>query len=274
MGTRGYPELIWLKSLALQAGGLIRAGFFNPTGFKLKSDGTPVTKTDEAVNELVLQSFADHFPWIDLISEEGSRRVHGAKFRAFCDPIDGTIPFAHGLPISTFCLSILVGHQPIAAVIHDPFTNSTWCAGKGEGLHSWHEIPFEGIRSGVSCQLSPCRTISGANAAILWWRNSPYRVHEICARFMAAGGSWINPASIAIFGGLIADGRYDASIFPGQHGWETAAMQLIVEEAGGKATDIYGRPLEYGPDGEIQGHIISNGQESLHSELVSLVQLR
>jgi len=62
----------------------------------------------------------------------------------------------------------------------------------------------------------------------------------------------------------------DATIFPGQDGWETAAMQVIIEEAGGKVTDIYGNKMVYGPKSEISGHIASNGL--IHDKLVALVQ--
>ena len=87
---------------------------------------------------------------------------------------------------------------------------------------------------------------------------------------MDAGAKWMNFASVAVFGGLIASGQIEASIFPGQKAWETGAMQVIVEEAGGKVTDIYGKPMRYGPNGEIEGHIVSNGW--IHDELVEIVR--
>jgi len=69
---------------------------------------------------------------------------------------------------------------------------------------------------------------------------------------------------------LLASGRLEATIFPGQMGWETAAMQVIIEQAGGKVTDIFGKKISYGSKGEINGHITSNG--FLHDKLVALVQ--
>src|SRR5262249_8391062 len=103
-----------------------------------------------------------------------------------------------------------------------------------------------------------------------WWKGSHYNLHIVCEKLMDAGVKWISHGSVAYFGGLVASGQVEATIFPGQKGWETAAMQLLVEEAGGKVTDIHGYEMRYGTDGEIEGHIISNGM--LHSELVRIVR--
>ena len=261
MKTREYPEPVWLESLASRAGNLIHRGFRDAVGFQLKKDGTPVTTVDQAINDLVLQEFTQDFPEIDVISEEGCRRVPGAQYTALCDPLDGTFPFCHGIRLSTFSLAILENGSPISAVVHDPFANLSYCAEKGSGTC---------IRGGQPLRVSKLKTVERSSLAVLWWKNAPYRLHDVCAKLMMAGVSWVNPGSIAIFGGLIAGGEFEGSVFPGRHGWETAAMQLLVEEAGGKATDIYGRPLKYGPDGEIEGHIMSNGL--IHDELVALVQ--
>ncbi len=104
---------------------------------------------------------------------------------------------------------------------------------------------------------------------MVWWKGSSFSLHAVCAKLMDAVAIWGNPLTIAYYGGLLASGEQDATIFPGRKGWETAAMQLIAEEAGGRATDIHGNSLHYGPKGEIEGHIISNGL--IHDELIRIV---
>jgi fructose-1,6-bisphosphatase/inositol monophosphatase family enzyme len=80
----------------------------------------------------------------------------------------------------------------------------------------------------------------------------------------------MEPYSIAYLGALVSSGKLEGTIFPSSKGWETAAIQLLVEEAGGKVTDIYGNAMQYGPEGQINGHIVSNG--SVHDELLKIVQ--
>lgn len=227
---------------------------------KLKSDNTPVTEADMAINQLVIDSICRDYPQVRVIGEEGEYDPGKAEFTLLCDPIDGTIPFCRGIPISAFVAAVIQGNQPLTAVIYDPFMDRLWNAERGQG----------GFLNDRRVTLSDHNTLKGANICMVWWQEASYNLHAACHRLMHAGGRWMNPASIAYFGGLVASGELEATIFPGNNGWETAAMQLIVEEAGGRATDIHGQPLKYGPRGEIEGHIISNGH--FHDELVKLVR--
>lgn len=227
-----------------------------------KSDGTPLTATDTAINKFVVKSLRRDYPHINVIGEEGSHRVRNAEYTVLFDPVDGTVPFRMGVPISTFCISVVRGHIPLCAVIHDPFGKRMWCAIRGDGSFLNHE----------RLSVSKHRNLKRATICMVWWKSPPgnYNLHVVCERLMDAGAIWINPVSIAYFGALVASGQLEATIFPGQKGWETAPMQLMVEEAGGKVTDIYGNEMRYGEDGAIKGHIISNGR--VHDELVRIVQ--
>lgn len=225
-----------------------------------KDDGTPVTKADTAINQLVLDSFERDFPDISVIGEEGSHRVDGARFTILCDPVDGTIPFCRGLPISAFCISMIRAGLPVMATIHDPFCNRTWCAERGSGTFLNDE------RASVSSH----DHIERSCVCVCTWPGSPYNLHVVAGKLMGMRAQVMNGLTIAYMGGLVASGAIEATIFPGRKIWETSAMQLIVEEAGGKATDLYGKPLRYDdPSKEIDGHIISNGR--IHDTLVELV---
>jgi histidinol-phosphatase len=274
----------------MTAGEITRKNFALGMKREWKSDETPLTVTDTEINNLVAAWLKEKYPEVSFIGEEGSNIVDGAKYSVFCDPVDGTIPFSLGLPISTFCISVFEDGKPIIGVIYDPFQNRMWSAEKGMGswldiecrmsywdhpepeLIDWSEDQhFNGVDSKdrMEISVSPHSTVNRSNICMIWWKGSPYHLHDACKLLMDAGGHWINPASLAIFGGLIASGTIDGSIFPGKHAWETGAMQVIVEEAGGKVTDIHGNPMVYGPKGEIEGHIVSNGL--IHDQLVELV---
>lgn len=94
-------------ALAREAGEMIKSGFRGAVDPQRKADGTPVTATDFAVNRLVVESVASTYPDHDVIGEEESHSATGGgEWAWICDPIDGTIPFASGLPLSTFVLAL------------------------------------------------------------------------------------------------------------------------------------------------------------------------
>lgn len=254
-----YPDTSYLREIAVQAGGLMDKGFQLGMKRELKSDNTPITDTDTAINRFVCGMIEHDFPHVRVIGEEGNYDVPDAEYTVLCDPVDGTFPFCRGTPISSFVISVIKGNQPLAAVIYDPFMDRMWHATKGRGAY----LNNQRVR------VSDHDTVNRSNICMIWWHKAPFNLHAVAAKLMDAGAVWQNPLSIAYFGGLLASGEQDATIFPGLKGWETAAMQLIVEEAGGKVTDIHGNPMVYGPKGEINGHIISNGL--IHDDLVQIV---
>ncbi len=227
-----------------------------------KRDGTPVTPTDQAINRLVIRWFHDHYPHIHVISEEGSRPVNGSKYLVFCDPNDGTIPFCRGVPVSTFCLSIVKEGLPLVGLIYDPLSGRMWHATQGQGSFC----------NNKRIRVSSCRTMSRACVSMVWWRNSSYDLPRVCQRILNHGSQFLNLCAIAYSGGLLASGNLEATIFPGSHPWEAAAMHILVQEAGGMVTDIHGNDIRYTPTGRINGHIMSNGL--IHNKLLTIVNER
>lgn len=281
MNTETYPTTDYLRLLARKAGVITRKNFTLGMGKEWKGDESPQTVTDTQINDLVIEEIGRDFPGVSLIGEEGSREVSGARYLAIFDPVDGTIPFSVGIPVSAFCITIvdLETLQAVSAVIYDPFQDRMWFADKGKGAmierpsnNNSAFISF-GSSTGTTVELvkvSEHSTIHRSHICMVWWKGGPYKqeMYGVSDRLMEAGAKTISPASIAYFGGLVASGALEATIFPGDQAWETMAMQLIVEEAGGKATDLFGKPIKYVP-GKMRGHVISNGL--FHDELVELI---
>jgi fructose-1,6-bisphosphatase/inositol monophosphatase family enzyme len=256
-----YPNINDLRKLAQKAGEITRNNFKLGMKREWKGDDTPLTATDTAINDMVVETITREFPHVRVIGEEGCNEVEEAEYTVYCDPVDGTIPFCRGIPISAFSIAVVRENTPVCAVIYDPFQDRMWHADKGNGCY----MNDDKQRVSVSSHSNIHRSMT----CMIWWNGSPYNLHSVCEKLMEEGGGWTNPVSIAYFGGLLASGEIDATIFPGRKAWETAAMQVIAEEAGGKVTDIYGNPMKYGPKGEIEGHIISNGL--IHDKLVEII---
>jgi fructose-1,6-bisphosphatase/inositol monophosphatase family enzyme len=267
-----YPDFRYLNALALYAGKIITQNFKLGMDKKIKADNTPVTITDTTINDYVVDKISKDYPHINIIAEEGDKEIIDAEYTLYCDPVDGTIPFTLGIPVSAFCIAVVKGDTPLVSVIYDPFQLRLWHATRGAGAWLSYGINHDihNFMQPKRIHVSTLKTLKHANLSLIWWKNTKYNMNQICDKIMAAGALWNNAASLAYFGGLIAAGTMDGSIFPGQKAWETTAMQVLVEEAGGKVTDIYGDPMQYGLNGSMNGHIISNGL--IHDELVQIVQ--
>ena len=260
-----YPDASYLCDLAKQCGDIIVANFNLGMEKEWKEDRTPLTVTDIAIDNLAHSVIGRDYPHIRIIGEESSEEAPetaSAEYTVLFDPLDGTIPFSHGVPFSTFCIAVLYDGKPIAGVIYDPFGKRMFHATRGKGSFLFKN----------QLSVSTRDTITGSilYAAVLNTRNEKfYNAACLAQRLAKEYAITIDTAAIGYFGGLVAAGEFDATIHSGTRAWETAAMQILVEEAGGRATDIYGNGLYYGPHGEIQGHIISNGK--IHDKLVQIV---
>ncbi len=259
MSTKHFPDSTYLRCLGIKAGRTMRKAFKPGMKREWKEDHTPLTKSDKAINRMVIADLKRDYPHITVIGEEESRIVKDSEYVVLVDPIDGTIPFCQGIPAATFCISVLKNRVPIVAVVHDPYCKRTWYAEKGRGTM----LNAEPVR------VSERATLAQSTVSIMWWCGSIGNLDKVCRELVERHVKWLNLCSVAITGGLIASSDLEASIFPGEKAWETAAMQLLVEEAGGVATDLYGNKLVYGEDLKIPGHIMSSGH--IHDQLVGLV---
>lgn len=266
--SRSCPNVGQLAKLAERAGTIMIEEFSLPLYLKrrsVKPDGTALTPADIRANQMLTGEIHKEFPHIRVIAEEGSEDVPNAEHVIFCDPIDGTIPFCRGIQTATCVITHMKEGLPHAAVIHDPFQKQTWVAQKRGG--AW--------RNEDRVRVSSHNRVRNSHICMIWWHGSPHNLSGAADELMRSGGMWINPLSIALFGGLVASGQFDATILSskGNSALETAAMHLIVEEAGGLATDLNGKPLVYDAERGTMaggGHIISNGT-ALHDELVEIV---
>lgn len=263
MNQESYPSLTFMADLAQQAGKIMTDNFKMGMARTEKADKTPLTASDQVINDMVRDAIRTHYPHVQLLGEEGNHLVAGARYEVYLDPVDGTIPFCRGLPVSTFCMAVKArsGNTPLAAVIYDPFLGRMWLAAKGEGT----------FLNGKRAHVSACDEIPNAYIGTCWWDSRAHNMHAFMGSIMDTKAKWVNLCSIAIFGGLVASGEFDASIFMSSSGLETLAMQLIVKEAGGVATDLRGNRLFYDQKGGITcGHLITNGV--IHDKLVRMIK--
>lgn len=252
-----HALLAWAVQLARSAGEIMREySRMTQKGVEIKRDNTPVTAADKKINELVITRVTHDFPEHGVLGEEAS--VHTDRKQLWvCDPIDGTEGFILGMPTAMFSLAYVVDGQPMATVMYEPLLDKLFAAVKGGGA-------FE---NGQPIRVSDQKSLQGAHIAF-----SP-RLKQIFAQkafydsLLVAEAIPVMVSGEAFRGGLTAAGRIDAHVFPGRGAHDIAALKLIVEEAGGRVTDLSGKEQRY--DSAIYGAIVSNGH--LHEHIVELM---
>lgn len=244
--------------IAKQAGKVIKQNFTLGMKKEWKGIGNPVTATDKEINRLVIDQVKANYPDHDVLGEEESSLENKSKMLWVCDPVDGTIPFSHGVPICTFSLALVDDGEPILGVTYDPFEDRMFFAEKGNGA----------TMNGNKISVSDSDSIEGRLIDVETWREAKYFFPDLFGLLERADATPTRFASLVYPCSLVAIGEYISAIFGGNTAHDIAAIKVIVEEAGGKVTDLFGNEQRY--DRDIKGAIVSNGK--VHDQLVELVR--
>ncbi|MBS3166375.1 inositol monophosphatase [Candidatus Woesearchaeota archaeon] len=243
--------------LAYQAGEIMRKNFTLNMKKEWKWDHSPVTETDLAINELVLKKIKEKFPDHDILSEEGNEVHSGSEYIWICDPVDGTHNFSHGIPTSTFVLALTHKGLPIIGVIYDPFLDRMFSAEKGKGA----------MVNGQPIHVSKSKVIQKTVIGLGKW-NDVCNLFSTGKEINAKGVRLVTGLSINYMGALVAVGEMSAVLFGGKSAYDNVAVKILVEEAGGKVTNLFGDVEDYSK--EVKGQLSSNGY--VHEEILEIIK--
>jgi len=254
-------ELAFAKELALVCGEIMAEAFKGGLTRDWKEDGTPLTYADTKINSYVIAEIEKIFPDDGVLGEEESTGLDAARIWV-CDPVDGTMPFSHGLAISTFSLALTIAGKSVLGVVYDPFTQRLFSAQVGGGAYLNEEVIHVSSQADLSNSLIDLEGFPMSSHPIIQTQDGFVKALNELGAHTTALWSVILPAA------LIAAGQFSAVIFNVNKPEDGAAIKVIVEEAGGKVTDLFGN--EQRNDGPTQGFIASNGL--VHEEIVRLIQ--
>ncbi len=220
-----------------------------------------VTEVDRESERRLTAVLRERYPDHGIMAEEGSPETCRTGYRWIIDPLDGTTNFIHGIP--TFCVSVALEDEEglLAGAVFDPFHDEMFHASRGEGAR----LNGDPIR---------CSRPAGFDAALLS-TGFPFRNFEKIDRYLEALKSCMETTSgirragsAAIDLAYTACGRYDGFWETGLAPWDLAAGALLVQEAGGTATDFSG-----GDRYLLTGEIMAAGRETYREMLVKLKPL-
>lgn len=221
-----------------------------------------VTEVDKRCEALIVETLHRERPYDAILAEEGSNRdLATADWRWVIDPLDGTVNYAHGYP--RFCVSIGVEFQRkrTVGVVYDPLLDELYHAVQGGGA----------FRNGAPIAVSKEREL-GRGLFATGFAYDVHRSHEDnldhFARFVKNARAVRRDGSAALDLCYVGCGRLDGYWELKLHPWDLSAGALVVEEAGGRVSDLTGAPLSV--DG--QSVVSSNG--ALHEVMLALLSGR
>jgi myo-inositol-1(or 4)-monophosphatase len=231
----GHDEIERAVAIAQEAGGLILtylAGDRMETREKGEKD--VVTAADTASEALIKRRLQEQFPGDGVVAEEGTEEPGTTGRRWFIDPVDGTVNFAHRMPVWCVSMSLFEHDRPVLGVIYDPLREETFTAARGSGAF------LNGSRvatSGVSDmgQAFVHHTIDFHQGTL---QRGLQDIQILAPRVYRTRN--IGSAALAL--AYVACGRFDAMVHRFAHTWDYGAGVLLVEEAGGAVTQFDGGP--------------------------------
>jgi histidinol-phosphatase len=219
-----------------------------------KADQSPVTIADRETETLLRQALAEAFPTDGFLGEEHGDAPGTSGYRWIIDPIDGTRNFVRGIPIWATLVGLEYQGEVIAGVCDIPTLGHTYRALRGDGAYRNEKR----IRVSDGTDLSQAIVFYSS----LSWFMKAGRERE----FLELSRRAERLRGFGDFYGhvLVAQGSGEIMIEHGVHAWDVAAIQPIVEEAGGRFSDWEGNVTIHRPD-----VLITNGK--LHDEVLRIL---
>ncbi len=251
-----HEDGIILEAAVREAGALALGYFHARPRVWSKTDSTPVSEADMAVNRLLEHRLAGARPAYGWLSEESADQPARleAKRVWIVDPIDGTRAFVDGRPYWSLSVALVENGTPVLGVVYAPALGEYYAASHGGG--TWHNR--HRVHSSHHAGLKDCRILSGKHFfSPRKWRH-PWPDMTIGHR-----------NSVAYRMALVAAGRFDAVLAPSpKNEWDLAAGDLLLREAGAVVTDMHGASLSYNNPAPLRSGLVAAGP-ALHAAILA-----
>jgi len=244
---------------AARAGALLRARYRDRQEVSFKSEVDLVTAADRDAERLIVDCIRAAFPEHGIVAEESAPFPGSDPHRWYIDPLDGTTNFAHAYPHFAVSIALADGDELLLGLVHDPMRGETFAAVRGGGARL----------NGTPIAVSDTGRLEHA----LLGTGFPYDRRQHTAFYLAFLAEGMRRAqgvrragSAALDLCYVACGRLDAFWEWKLQPWDTAAGRLIVEEAGGRVTDLTGGALDL----DAPSLVATNGH--IHSAVLDVLR--
>lgn len=240
-----HREIEVATELARAAGAVLLRHYYSPFLVEQKVNALEeleeVTAADRESNELIVTRLRKEFPDDGILAEESTDNDDRLKKDRvwLIDPMDGTKNFIKRDGDFAVQIGLAVGGETVAGVVYQPTRDLLYRAARGGG--SWMEDANHSVsRMNVSNRTQPEDMVLASSRS----HRSP-RMERVVSAFGFKEET--RRGSVGVKMGLIAEQKADLYLHlsPGTKQWDTSAPEIILSEAGGTVTDLFGQPLRY-----------------------------
>ncbi|MGE5186689.1 MAG: 3'(2'),5'-bisphosphate nucleotidase CysQ family protein [Acidobacteriota bacterium] len=248
-------ELDAALELARAAGELVMKLRGGELAVEMKPGDEPVTVADKRASQLIVDGLHARFPADPVISEEAPGQTLVPARMWLVDPIDGTKDFIRGSDGFSIMIGLAIAGRPAVGVVHQPAASRTFWASPEGAFVDGKPLAVSSIASAGEARL-----VASAS----------HRTPDIDRVKQTLGiADEQNVGSVGVKLALIAMGVRDLYVNPTAKtkAWDTCAPEAILVRAGGRLTDLFGRPVDYASElRQVRGLVASNGH--VHDEVV------
>lgn len=248
---------------AAEAGAREILRFFNKPFTISNKEGVNnlVTEADHAAEKAIIEVIRSYYPDHQILGEESGASHSDSPYKWLVDPIDGTVNFAHGIPLNCVSIAVELEGVMIMAAVYNPHLNEFFFAEKGKGAF----LNDQPIRVSDQPRVIHSCLVTGFPYTYINMPNGPLDVFD---RFVKKGVPVRRLGSAAIDLCWVACGRFDGFWEHKLEAWDSAAGFLIVEEAGGRVTDHEGQPFS------VYQHKLLATNGKIHDDMVEIINNR
>ena len=239
---------------------VLRSRFGNISRIRKKANAEIVTEADTESENKIISTIHDRYPDHAILGEECGLIKGASKYKWIIDPLDGTVNFAHQIPIFSISIALAVQNTMVIGIILDPVNDELFTAVSGQGA----KLNGDPIRVSEPATISESLLVTGF----------PYDVEAVFesvmfrySRCLKASQAIRRLGSAALDLCYVACGRFEGFWEQNLKPWDTAAGALLVAEAGGRVTTFSDQPYEV-KHAEI---LATNGR--VHQEMLGLLKL-
>jgi myo-inositol-1(or 4)-monophosphatase len=220
-----------------EAGAVLRDYYRSGVTVKYKGEIDLITEADRASEELILNRIRSVYPDCAILAEESGASANQSATLWIADPLDGTTNFAHGLPIFSVTMALVVNDVIEVGATYDPICEELYTARRGQGAY----LNGERLHVSAAPSLDKALLVTGFPYDR---RTNPNNNLKQFADFSLRAQGVLRLGSAALDLAAVAAGRLDGYWEYKINPWDIAAGVLLVQEAGGQVTMPDGSPLD------------------------------
>lgn len=240
---------------AKEAGKIAGENFLKTNLVSLKDEDSWVTEIDKLSESKIISVIKENFPDHSVNAEESGLAEKDSDFLWLVDPIDGTTNYATHVPFFAVSIGLAKDKVVIIGVVNDPIHGDLYTAEKGKGA----SLNDSTIRVSTTDELR--HSMIGYARP----KKEKEKFVEVFSKVELVSRTPKVLGSMALELCYVADGKLDAAVLVKPNNWDLAAGCLIVEEAGGKATDFEGKPWSI----DSKDILATNGK--IHEEILKAI---